>query len=46
MNAIQAQQNKRWIEYLKGEREYDTIYDTVPKAHAFKEPWKNPRWSD
>lgn len=41
MIAIRSEQRKRWIEYMKGEREYDTVYKPVPKAGVIKEPMAN-----
>jgi hypothetical protein len=44
MEAIRREQNKRWLQYMKGEREYDTVYKPLPKPHAYFEPHHIPRW--
>lgn len=38
VRAMQMQRNKRYYEYVRGEREYNTVYRPLPAPHSLHEP--------
>ncbi len=42
---MRRERNKRWLEWLYGKREWDTVYIDLPKPHAFNQPYINYRYA-
>ena len=40
---MQMQYLKKYYEYIRGEREYDTVYQQIPQPQAFDEPLRTPK---
>ena len=38
---MKQEQNKQWWDYKQGKREYEGIYDDVPKSHAYRMPYED-----
>ena len=36
--AMAMERQKRYYEYLRGERDYSTVYEGMPMPQAFREP--------
>ena len=43
VRAMQHQYLKKYYEYVRGEREYNTVYQQIPPPLAYDEPLRTPK---